>query len=117
MRSSTLSKSAAAAPVALAPPDCGGAMPDCDFGNAVDFTDLLIGSMAIDLGARLDAPAKLLIHAAGQKPTVNNENLAGHKTCRIGRQKDRGARQFFNIPETLHRRPQPKLVAPFRLIK
>src|SRR5215831_64510 len=43
---------ASGAPIGPAPADCGGAIPDSDFGKAVASTDSLIWSMTIGLRSR-----------------------------------------------------------------
>src|SRR5689334_24837995 len=59
----------------------------------------------------------LLIHAACQEAAVNRDDLPRHKTRRIRRKEDRGAREFVDIAEALHRRAHQKLTTTFSLVQ
>ena len=53
----------------------------------------------------------LLIHAAGEKAAVHREQVSGDEARRLGREKNRGARDFVRLTEAPHRRAHQELAA------
>ncbi len=66
---------------------------------------------------RKPAARLLLIHAAGQEAAVHNQCVSGNKTCRVGRQKDSRADQFFQSAEPPHGSSYRELSPPFRAVQ
>ena len=58
----------------------------------------------------------LLIHSAGQEPTVDRENFAGNERRRLGGKKNRGAGNFLGFAEPTHGSPQNQLLATRRAL-
>jgi len=46
----------------------------------------------------------LLIHAAGEKASVHSKQMSRDEAGRLGREKNRGARELFRLTEAPHRR-------------
>src|SRR5712671_5564445 len=53
--------------------------------------------------------SRLLINAAGEKPTIHYQDFSGNKAGCVGSEKDRSAGQLFNFTKAFHRRAQQKL--------
>src|SRR5258707_775628 len=53
--------------------------------------------------------SRLLINAAGEKPTIHHQDFSGYKAGCVGSEKDCSAGQLFNFTKALHRRAQQKL--------
>ena len=53
----------------------------------------------------------LLIHATREKPAVHREQVSRDEARRIGREKNRGARDLLGLAEAPHRRAHQELAA------
>jgi hypothetical protein len=58
-----------------------------------------------------------LIHAAGQKSPVDNQNLTGHVGRSVGSQEYRGASEFIDIPEPIEWRSRKAFAAAHAVLR
>src|SRR5664279_1916117 len=59
----------------------------------------------------------LLIHSAGEKSAVHNDDLSGNEAGGFRREKNCSADQFFRLAETSHWSPSQKLTATIRAVQ
>src|ERR1035437_5054825 len=59
----------------------------------------------------------LLVDAAGQKASIDNQSLPGNEGSAIGGEEDCGSDQFFGLAEAAHGRPHQQFLAARRAVE
>ena len=59
----------------------------------------------------------LLINTACKESAVDDQHLAGHKTCRFGREENRCTGKFLDLSEPSHWRPHEEFAATLRFVE
>src|SRR5450631_2760143 len=69
------------------------------------------------IGSGIQSPNELLVDAAGEEASIDDEGLAGYKRGGIGGQIDGGSDQLFGLAKPAHGRAHEKFLAAWRAVE